>query len=60
MACQGILPVRPVVVEMPLHASGRAHVIGVLRLRNCFAERSSYCAQDDRVVEERPFMAALG
>lgn len=34
MACQGILPVQPIVIEMPLHACGRAGVIGVLRLRS--------------------------
>ena len=26
------------------------HVLGVLRLRECFASRSIHCAQDDRVV----------
>jgi len=34
---------------MPLHVQLTASKHGVLRLRSCFAKRSSYSAQDDRV-----------
>ena len=39
----------------PSHGSDRSVVVGVLRLRGCFASRSSYCAQDDSPVKGHTF-----
>ncbi len=50
MTCQGILSMQPGAIEIPVRACGRAGIIGVLRLSSCFAGRSSYYAQDDRVI----------
>src|SRR6266852_7160944 len=47
---RGNLPVQTVVVRIPLDIYGGAKLVGVLRLRKDFASRSSYCAQDDRVI----------
>jgi len=46
-ASQGVFPVNPF-LEMPFQVSGPADVNGVLRLRSCFASRSSHFAQDDK------------
>jgi len=35
--------------QTPRHFAGGVGVAGVLRLRNCFASRSSRCAQDDKL-----------